>query len=55
VSLFTKVPIADSHIYLWPSCGLLPSTACFSTRTCPHPVTLLPIGSGYFRAKPFPV
>jgi len=28
-----------------------PSTACFSTR----PRLLLPIGSGYFRAKPFPV
>jgi hypothetical protein len=25
------------------------------TRTHPYPVTLLPIGSGYFRAKPFPV
>jgi hypothetical protein len=30
-------------------------TACFSTRTRPYPVTLLSIGSGYFRAKPFPV
>jgi hypothetical protein len=33
--------------YLWPPCCLLPSTACFCTRTRPHPVTLL-IGSGYF-------
>jgi hypothetical protein len=31
----------------------LPSTACFSTLTLPLPVTLLPIGSGHFRAKPF--
>jgi len=27
----------------------------FLTRTCPYPVTLLPIGSDYFRVKPFPV
>jgi len=32
-----------------------PSTTCFCTRTCHYTVTLLPIGSGYFRAKPFPV
>jgi len=40
---------------LWPPHGSLPSTACFCTQTCPYPVTLLPIGSGYFEAKPFPV
>jgi hypothetical protein len=35
--------------------GSLPSTACFCTQTRPYPVTLLPIGSGYFRIKPFPI
>jgi len=35
--------------------GSLPSTACFSTRTRPLPAPLLQIGSGYFRAKTFPV
>ena len=35
--------------------GALPSTARLSTQIRPYPVTLLPIGSGYFRAKPFPV
>jgi hypothetical protein len=47
--------VSPSHMYLWPPCGLLPSTACFSIQTHPHSVTFLPIGSGYFRAKPFPV
>jgi len=32
-----------------------PPTACFCTRTRPYPVTLLPIGWGYFLAKPSPV
>jgi len=32
----------------------IPSTDCFCTRTNPCPVILLPIGSEYFRAKPFP-
>jgi len=45
--------LSRSHTHPWPPCGVLPSTACFSTRTLPSPVTLLPIGSGYFRAKPF--
>jgi hypothetical protein len=47
--------LSPSHTRLWPPCGSLPSTACFSTRTRPHPITLLPIGSVYFLAKPFPV
>jgi hypothetical protein len=42
-------------MYPWPPCGSLPSTACFCAWTCPHPVTFLLIGSGYFQAKPFPV
>ena len=33
----------------------LPSTACFCTLTRPYPITLIPIGSGYFRGKHFPV
>ena len=40
--------ISPSHMHLCPPCGSLPSTARFSTRT-------RPIGSGYFRAKPFSV
>ena len=28
---------------------------CFCTLTCPYPITHLPNGSGYFRAKPFPI
>jgi hypothetical protein len=48
------VALSPSHTCLWPPCGLLPSTACFCTWTRPYPVTLLPNGSGYFRANPFP-
>jgi hypothetical protein len=42
------------HTLPWPPCGSLSSTSCFYTRThyC-HP-TLISIGSGCFRAKPFP-
>ena len=47
--------LSPSHTFLWPPCGSLLSTACFYTLTHPYPVTLLPIGSGYFRAEPFPV
>ena len=47
--------LSPSHMHSWPPCGSLPSTACFCTWTSPYPVTLLLIGSGYFRAKPFPV
>ena len=36
--------VSPSHMHPWPPCGSLPSTACFSTQTCPYPVTLLPIG-----------
>ena len=44
----------DAHTRPWPLCGSLPSTDCFCTLTRPYPVTLLPNGSGYFRAKLFP-
>jgi len=33
--------------------GTLPSTTCFGTLAHTYPVTHLPNGSGYFRAKPF--
>ena len=46
--------VSPSHTYPWPPWGS-PSTACFSTQTHPHSVTLLPIGSHYFQAKPFPI
>jgi hypothetical protein len=42
---------SPSHTYPWPPCGSLSSTACFCAWTCSHPVTLLPIGSGYFSSK----
>ena len=45
----------SSHTCPWPPCWLLPSTTCLCTLTCPYTITLLPIGSGYFRAKPFPL
>jgi hypothetical protein len=47
--------LSPSHTRPWPPHGSLPSTTCFRTQTRPYPVTLLPIGSGYFRAKPFPI
>jgi hypothetical protein len=47
--------LSPSHTHPWPPCGSLPPTICFCTWTSPYPVTLLPIGSGYFRAKPFPI
>ena len=37
--------ISPSHTHPWPPCGSLPSTVCFSTLTCPYPVTHLPFGS----------
>jgi len=55
------LPHSDTPLFLPHVCttglhlGSLLSTACLSTRTCPLPVPLLPIGSGYFRAKLFPV
>ena len=39
--------------HMWPPRGLLPSKTCFSTRTCPYPVTLLPIGSPLFSSQTF--
>ena len=48
--------LSPSHTYYWPVLGRSsPFTDCFSTRTRPFPVTLLPIGSVYFRARPFPL
>jgi len=38
-----------------PPCGSLPFYYLLCNRTHPYPVTLLPIGSGYFWAKPSPV
>ena len=56
VRVLTIKMLQEFHTtYPWPPCGSLPSTACFCTQTCPHPVTFLLIGSGYFQAKPFPV
>jgi len=39
----------------WPPCGLLPFQDLLCNRTLPYPITPLPIGSGYFQAKPSPV
>jgi len=44
-----------SHTCPWPPCRSSPCTPSFCTLTHPYPVTLLPVGSGYFRARPFPV
>jgi len=38
-----------------PPCGSLPLHYLLCKRTHPYPVTLLPVGLGYFRAKPSPV
>ena len=56
--LFNLTPtgaLSPSHTSLWPPCGSLPSTARFCTLNRPYPVTVLPVGSGYLRAKPFPL
>jgi hypothetical protein len=50
-----KRSLSPSHTRAWPPCRSLPSTTCFRTRTRHYPITLLPIGSSYFRARPFPV
>ena len=52
--LISTCALSPSHMRLWPPCVLLPSIACFCDPSLP-PVTLLPIGSGYFQAKRFPV
>ena len=46
--------VSPSHTHPWPPCGLLPSTACFCTRTRPYPVTFLPIGQTIFKPNLFP-
>ena len=43
----------SSHTCPWPPCWSLPPIACLCNLTRPYPVTLLPIGSGYFRDKHF--
>ena len=53
--LNTTRALSPSHTCPFPPCGSLHSTTCFCTRTRHYPVTLLPIGSGYFRAKPLHV
>jgi len=45
----------SSNTRPWPQCGSLPSKACIFTLTSPYPVNHLSIGSGYFRAKIFPI
>jgi len=44
---FTYLPVASMWVIT------LHNLLC--TQTHPYPVTLLPIGSGYFRATPFPI
>ena len=46
-----SVSLLFCHTHMW--VVTLHNLLC--TRTHPNPVTLLPNGSGYFRAKPFPV
>jgi hypothetical protein len=40
-SLTQTRAVSPSHTHPWLPCGSLLSTACFSTQTHPHPVTLL--------------
>ena len=47
--------ISLSRTRLRPSCGSLPLHYLLCNRTHPYPVTHLPIGLGYFQAKPSPV
>jgi len=44
---FTCPPVADMRV--------VPLHSLFLYSDSPYPVTLLPIGSDYFRSKPFPV
>jgi hypothetical protein len=44
--------ISVSHTRPRPPCGPLPFHYLLCKRTHPYPITLLPIGLGYFRAKP---
>jgi len=44
--------ISLSHTRPRPPCGSLPFHYRLCKRTHPYPVALLPIGLGYFRAKP---
>ena len=46
--------LSPSHTHPWPPCGSLPSTACFSTRTRPYPVTLLTVSQTIFAPNLFP-
>jgi hypothetical protein len=47
--------ISLSHTCPWPPCGSLPFYCLLCNRTHLYPVTLFPIGSGCFWAKPFPI
>jgi len=47
--------LSPSHTRPWPPCGSLPSTTCLCTLIRHYPVTLLPVGSDYFRARTSPV
>jgi hypothetical protein len=53
--LYADVSEHDPHGGWRPPCGSLPSDYLLCKRTHPYPVTLLPIGLGYSRAKPSPV
>ena len=58
VGPFTKQVVwkgNDPHGGRRPPCGSLPFNYLLCKRTHPYPVTLLPIGLGYSRAKPSPV
>jgi len=51
LSFLASTQCCFSLIYLlWPPLGVL-ALHSFSTRTRPFPISLLPIGSGYFRAN----
>jgi len=47
--------ISLSHTRPRPPCGSLPLHYLLCKRAHPYPVALLPIGLGYFQAKPSPV
>ena len=47
--------ISLSHTRPLPPCGSLPFYYLLCKRTNSYPITLLPIVSGYFRAKPSPI
>jgi len=46
--------ISPSHMCPWSPCGSLPSTACFSTRTCSYSFTLFQLAQAIFEPNLFP-